>query len=81
MIRLPLIRMFYPNPSTISKVKLQNTTTCAVDRRLSESSHGRMHYIVLCKILPYLNPIQPGMIWTVNYLGGGGLCDPPCVSR
>ena len=23
-----------------------------------------------------INPIQPGMIWTVNYLGGG-LCDPP----
>ena len=33
----------------------------------------------------YFNPIQPGMIWTVNYLGGGGgvggLCDPPCVSQ
>ena len=24
-----------------------------------------------------VNPIQPGMIWTVNYLGGGGgLCVP-----
>ena len=28
-----------------------------------------------------LNPIQPGMIWTVNYLGGGVYVTPPCVSR
>ena len=28
-------------------------------------------------ILKYVNPIQPGIIWTVNYPGGGGLCDPP----
>ena len=24
-----------------------------------------------------LNPIQPGMIWTVNYLGGGVYVTPP----
>ena len=29
-----------------------------------------------CLYISPLNPIQPGMIWTVNYLGGG-LCDPP----
>ena len=33
------------------------------------------------QIFGVLNPTQPGMIWTVNYLGGGGLFDPPCVSR
>ena len=27
----------------------------------------------------YLNPIQPGMIWTVNYLGGGVYVTPPPV--
>ena len=26
-----------------------------------------------------LNPIQPGMIWTVNYLGGGGVYVTPPV--
>ena len=35
---------------------------------LAETSHTHQSTI---------NPIQPGMIWTVNYLGGGGLCDPP----
>ena len=27
-----------------------------------------------------LNPIQPGMIWTVNYLGGVYMIPPPCIS-
>ena len=28
---------------------------------------------VLSTFFSILNPIQPGMIWTVNYLGGGSM--------